>query len=149
MQENAKWSRETYIVPKGEEQDVHYTCEVITRNNVTGVKTSQPRLVKTPVKLFEQIKRVLELQGNTIHILYHPQGKYPVEVEEEENAIVAQKEAEIRALKAKLEEKSNESIDEALKAKDEEIEALKAELAKAKKNEEKETPKVAPRERRK
>lgn len=76
MQENARVTRSTYKVPKGEEAYVHYTLEKVYYNPTTGKKESRQEIVKTNANMFEAVKRNLELQGNTINILYHPEGKY-------------------------------------------------------------------------
>ena len=109
-------SRENYKVPKGEEHVVHYKAErvIYTRDGMT--RLSKPSLVKTNVRMFDEVKRNLELQGYTIEILYHPQGKYTnVVIPKNPNTVLAEKEAE-------------------LEAKDSEIARLKEELAKAKKS---------------
>lgn len=110
MQEESKLTRANYQVPKGQERVVHYTIERVAYNN-NGAKVSKPQLVKTGVKLFEQIKRDLELQGNTINILYHPEGRYNPEPEVSANLkeVVAEKDAEIARLKAMLEAKTKEN----------------------------------------
>ena len=70
-------TRENYQVPKGEEQEVHYKAERILYDPNDGrTRLSHPDLIKTNVKMFDDVKRNLELQGYTIEILYHPQGKY-------------------------------------------------------------------------
>lgn len=97
----SKISRETYIVPKGEEQSVHYKAERVLYAD--GVRVSHPDLIKTDVKSFDVVKRNLELQGYTIEILHHPLGKYtnvtiPRDMKEE----IAERDAEIAALKAQL-----------------------------------------------
>lgn len=113
-------SRENYNVPKGEEQVVHYKAErvIFARDGVT--RLSQPSLIKTNIKMFDEVKRNLELQGYTIEILYHPQGKYTnVVIPKSPETVIAEKEAQ-------------------LEEKDEEIARLKRELADAKKREKKE-----------
>lgn len=109
MQKESKFSRATYVVPKGQERIVHYTAEKPMFKN--GVRVSTPQLIKSGLKTFELVKRDLELQGYTINILFHPEGKYnqePVEVENL-NQVVAEKDEEIARLKALLAEKENEN----------------------------------------
>ena len=104
----SKISRETYIVPKGEEQSVHYKAERVLYSG--GVRVSRPSVIKTDVKAFDNIKRNLELQGYTIEILYHPLGKYtttriPGDAAEEiaeRDAAIAKKDKEIAELEAKI-----------------------------------------------
>lgn len=116
-------SRENYKVPKGEERVVHYKAERVlyTRDGMT--RLSKPALIKTNVKMFDEVKRNLEVQGYTIEILYHPQGKYTnVVIPQNPTTVLAEKEAQLEAKNVELD------------AKDAEIARLKAELAKAKKS---------------
>lgn len=105
--ESIKSLRETYVVPKGEEQDVHYAIERVSYSSFSGERLSHYDIIKTNPNLFDDVKRNLELQGYTLVILHHPQGKYNEPIIEEES------------LEDKLEEQQAE------------IERLKAELAKA------------------
>ena len=107
-------SRENYQVPKGEEQIVHYKAEKILFDPKDGrTRLSHPDLLKTGVKMFDEVKRNLELQGYTIEILYHPLGKYTnVRIPKDANAELAEakaqladKDEEIARLKAALAEK--------------------------------------------
>ena len=98
--------RENYKVPKGEEHIVHYKAEKVLYDNNGMVRVSHPDLIKTNVKMFDDVKRNLELQGYTIEILHHPQNKYT-------NVILADK---------------NEAFAAELAAKDDEIASLRAEL---------------------
>lgn len=98
--------RENYKVPKGEEHIVHYKAEKVLYDNNGMVRVSHPDLIKTNVKMFDDVKRNLELQGYTIEILHHPQNKYT-------NVILADK---------------NEALAAELAAKDDEIARLRAEL---------------------
>lgn len=111
-------SRSNYKVPKGEEQEVHYKAERVLYDSRDGVtRLSHPDLLKTNVRMFDEVKRNLELQGYTIEILYHPQGKYTnVTIPKDAKAELAEKEAQMRA-------------------KDEEIARLKAQLEATKKDE--------------
>lgn len=105
-------SRENYLVPKGEEQIVHYKAEKILFDPKDGrTRLSHPDLLKTGVKMFDDVKRNLEMQGYTIEILYHPLGKY--------TNVVIPKDAGAELAEAQAE----------LAAKDEEIARLRAELA--------------------
>lgn len=99
MRENAKLTRATYELPKGEELYVHYTIERVTYNPLNGQKMSRQEVVKTSPKMFESVKRNLELQGYTINILFHPEGKYNTEIVEEtpEEKMRKEIEAEVRA----------------------------------------------------
>lgn len=99
MPNNAKVTRATYQCPKGEEGYVHYSVEKVAFNRVTGQKESRQSIVKTNPKLFESVKRNLELQGFTINVLFHPEGKYNIEVVEEsqEEKLRKEIEAEVRA----------------------------------------------------
>lgn len=109
MQEESKLKRSNYQVPKGQERTVHYTIEKVAYNN-SGVKVSKPQLIKTGVKAFDGVMRDLELQGYTINILYHPEGKYnnEPEVRADLKTEIAEKDAEIARLKALLEAKTEE-----------------------------------------
>ena len=103
--------RENYLVPKGEERIVHYKAEKVLYDPNDGVtRLSHPDLLKTNVKMFDDVKRNLELQGYTIEILHHPEGKYT-------NVVIKDSRAELAEAKAEL------------AAKDDEIARLKAELA--------------------
>ena len=104
--------RENYQVPKGEEHIVHYKAEKVLYDNNGMVRVSHPDLIKTNVKMFDDVKRNLELQGYTIEILHHPQNKYT-------NVILADK---------------NEAFAAELAAKDDEIARLRAELEATKEN---------------
>lgn len=109
--ENKTLTRANYAVPKGEEHVVHYTAEKVLFEGKSGIRVSHPDLIKTDVKMFDSVKRNLELQGYTINILFHPQGKYPEEIVSEsalEKAAreLAEKEEEIAKLKAMLEEQN-------------------------------------------
>lgn len=99
MLENAKVTRATYKLPKGEEAYVHYTIEKIAFNSKTGQKISRQEVVKTNPKMFDNVKRNLELQGFTVNILFHPDGKYNEEiiVETPEERMRREIEAEVRA----------------------------------------------------
>ena len=102
-----KLTRENYQVPKGEERLVHYLQERVSFNKATGEKESHPDLNKTGLKMFDMVKRNLELQGYTINILYHPLNQYnewvevesPMAVKEQE---LADAQREIEELKAEL-----------------------------------------------
>ena len=96
--------RETYKVPKGEEQDVHYAIERVSYSQKTGEKISHYDIIKTNLAMFEGVKRNLELQGYTVVILYHPQGKYnePIVLNESVEDKLAERDAEIEKLKAQL-----------------------------------------------
>lgn len=104
--------RENYQVPKGEEHVVHYKAEKVLFDSKDGNKRlSHPDLIKTNVKMFDEVKRHLELQGYVIEILYHPMGKYsnvvvPADPSAElagARAELAEKEAENARLRAELE----------------------------------------------
>lgn len=102
--------RENYIVPKGEERIVHYKAEKVLYDPNDGVtRLSHPDLIKTNVKMFDDVKRNLELQGYTIEILHHPEGKYT-------NVVIKDSRAELAEAKAEI------------AAKDDEIARLRAEL---------------------
>lgn len=102
-------THDEYIVPKGEEQLVHYTSEKVMHDSVTGKRLTEPIINKTDVKFFDSvIKAEMEKVGNTIYILYHPNGKYverPLFVDKER--VMAEQAAEIERLKAEL-AKANE-----------------------------------------
>jgi len=117
--------RENYEVPKGQEQSVHYRIAKIAPN---GSFFEKPRICHDNPKEFDSsLKRNLEILGYTVEILYHPNGKYTdVRIEDKEATLKA-KDAEIAALKAKVQEGAND----ALKEKDAEIAKLKEALAKA------------------
>lgn len=120
--------RENYAVPKGEEQIVHYKAERVLFDPKDGnVRLSHPDLLKTNVKMFDDVKRNLELQGYTIEILYHPQGKYTNVVIKDTSAELASAKAELAAkddeiarLRAKLEaQEAKENAPEKVEAKEE------------------------------
>ena len=117
--------RENYEVPKGQEQSVHYRIAKIAPN---GSFFEKPRICKDNPKEFDSsLKRNLEILGYTVEILYHPHDKYTdVRIEDKEATLKA-KDAEIAALKAKVQEGAND----ALKEKDAEIAKLKEALEKA------------------
>ena len=117
--------RENYEVPKGQEQSVHYRIAKIGPN---GSFFEKPRICHDNPKEFDSsLKRNLEILGYTVEILHHPNGKYTdVRIEDKEATLKA-KDAEIAALKAKVQEGAND----ALKEKDAEIAKLKEALAKA------------------
>ena len=127
----SKISRETYNVPKGEEQVVHYKAERVLFSGANRV--SHPDLIKTNVKAFDEVKRNLELQGYTIEILYHPLGKYTTtRIPRDASEEIAEKEAEIKAkdaMIAELEAKAKALAAE-LDAKAKEVSAEKKESAK-------------------
>lgn len=96
-------NRENYEVPKGEEQLVHYKIEKVLFSADGRTRLSHPDLIKTTDKMFDEVKRNLELQGYTVEILYHPQGKYTNVVLPKDTATeIAEKDAEIAKLKAEL-----------------------------------------------
>lgn len=99
--------RENYQVPKGEEHIVHYKAEKVLYDNNGMVRVSHPDLIKTNVKMFDDVKRNLELQGYTIEILHHPQNKYTNVILADKNeafaAELAEKDNEIARLRAELE----------------------------------------------
>lgn len=96
-------SRENYNVPKGEEQLVHYKIEKVRFSNDGRVRISHPDLIKTSDKMFDMVKRNLELQGYTLEILYHPEGKYTdVRIPKDTASELIEKEDEIARLKAEL-----------------------------------------------
>ena len=99
MRENAKVTRATYKLPKGEEDYVHYTIEKIAFNPKTGQKISRQEVIKTNPKMFDNVKRNLEVQGFTVNVLHHPEGKYNEEVivETPEERMRKEIEAEVRA----------------------------------------------------
>lgn len=96
--------RENYCVPKGEEQVVHYKAEKVLFDPKDGTRRlSHPDLIKTNVKMFDDVKRNLELQGYVIEILHHPLGKYTnVVVPADPMAELAAKDDEIARLRAEL-----------------------------------------------
>lgn len=108
-----------YIVPKGEEQLVHYLVERVRYEG--QVRVSKPTLVKTPVSMFDMVMRNLELQGNRVEIVWHPQGKYNnpeplgVDVKEMQNKVKEAEKAyentmaEFEAYKAEMEAKLAEA----------------------------------------
>lgn len=94
-------SRENYVVPKGQEHRVH--CKV-ARLDDKGNFLEPLRLRTYGVKGFDTIfKENMEKLGYTLEILYHPQGKYSGDVIRNSATIIAEKDAEIEALKAQLE----------------------------------------------
>lgn len=99
MRENAKVTRATYQVPKGEEGYVHYTIEKLSYDPRTGQKVSRQEVVKTNERMFEGVKVNLEKQGYIVNILHHPEGKYNKEilVESPEEKMRKEIEAEVRA----------------------------------------------------
>lgn len=130
-------SRETYKVPKGQEQSVHYKIAKLDSN---GGIVEPVRLVKSGIKTFETIvKRNLELQGYTIEILHHPLGKYTdTKIIDTKAALKEQmaKNAELEAKLKEVESKSKSGVDAIVAEKEAEIAALKAKLAEARKTEE-------------
>lgn len=96
--------RENYKVPKGEERVVHYKIERVLFDPKDGVtRVSHPDLIKTDVKMFDAVKYNLELQGYTVEILYHPDGKYSnVVIPGDPRQEVAEKDNEIAALRAEI-----------------------------------------------
>ena len=118
--ENLKSLRETYKVPKGEEQDVHYAVERVTYDSATGSKTSHYDIIKTNVIMFDTVKRNLELQGYTVEILYHPDGKYSnVVIPGDARVELAEKDEEIAALRAEIAKMKAESAPEKSEANEE------------------------------
>lgn len=115
--EQSLLNRENYIVPKGQERVVHYK---IARVSESGEIVEKARVVKTDPKLFDTIiKRNLELQGYTVEILFHPDGKYTnVKIIDksallaEKDAYIAELEAKLAASKVKVEKESTEASDE-------------------------------------
>lgn len=127
MQSNEKVLRlhsENYVVPKGQEQVVHYK---IAKVNTSGGFIEKPRLVKTKLKLFETVvRRNLETMGYLVEILFHPLGKLTnVRIVDKDTAL-ADKDAEIARLKEALNNTPTEAT--ADKEKDDEIARLKAEI---------------------
>lgn len=129
QRESIKSLRDNYKVPAGQERMVHYTVENAVINPRTQEKEIRREIIKTGVKMFPDVKRNLELQGNTVHILYHPGGAkfYDILPEEPVNPDVkaleeAKREAAEAAAKAEAEKKE----------KDAEIARLRAELEAAK-----------------
>lgn len=114
MRENAKVTRATYKLPKGEEAYVHYTIEKIAFNPKTGQKISRQEVVKTNPKMFDNVKRNLELRGFTVNVLFHPEGKYNEEiiVETPEERMRKEIEAEVRAKFEKKFEKKTADTEE-------------------------------------
>lgn len=111
-------TRENYIVPKGEEQLVHYIAEKVLFDGKTGKRLSHPDLIKTDVKLFESVMlRNLELQDYSINIVYHPEGKYidftPAEDTASENARLKSELEEMKAKLAEMEAKASVETAEA------------------------------------
>lgn len=109
--ENKTLTRADYEVPMGEEKVVHYTAEKVLFDGKSGERVSHPDLIKTDVKMFDAVKRNLELHGYTINILYHPLGKYPEEVVtesalERKSREIEEKDAEIAELRALLEKQN-------------------------------------------
>lgn len=96
-------SRENYNVPKGQEHKVH--CKV-AKLDENGNFLEPIRLRTFGVKGFETIfKENMEKLGYTLEILYHPNGRYSNVVIRNSATIIAEKDAEIAALKAQLAEK--------------------------------------------
>lgn len=115
--------RENYEVPKGQERAVHFK---IAKMNADGGFLEKPRIVKSRVKQFETVEKAhLENAGYTIEILFHPQGTYSNVRIVDKNIELANKDAEIAALKAKLAEQATDE-------KDAKIAKLEAEIAKLK-----------------
>ena len=106
-------SRENYIVPKGEEHLVHYKSERVLFGNNGMTRLSHPDLIKTPVKMFDEVKRNLELQGYTIEIVWHPEGKYSnTRIPKDAATEIAEKDAKIKALEAELAKVKSEAKEE-------------------------------------
>lgn len=114
-------SRANYKVPKGEEQVVHYKAERVMFDPHDGTtRISHPDLLKTNVRMFDDVKRNLELQGYTVEILYHPEGKYSdVVIPKGAKQQLAEKDAELRAkedeiarLKAQIEAQNKANASE-------------------------------------
>lgn len=118
--------RENYVVPKGQEQAVHYR---IAKIDAKGVFLEKPRICHDNPKEFDSsLKRNLEIIGYTVEILYHPNGNYTDVRINDKDAVLVAKDAEIAELKAKVQEGAGKALEE----KDAEIAKLKAELEKAK-----------------
>ena len=68
-----KLTKETYLVPKGEEGSYHCVIEVVQFDQKTGKRLSVPRIQKFGKKSFEShIESSLRKQGYTITILHDP-----------------------------------------------------------------------------
>lgn len=108
-------NRENYEVPKGEEHLVHYKAERVLFSSNGLTRVSHPDLIKTSTKMFDEVKRNLELQGYTIEILFHPEGKYTnVTLPKDTGEELREKDEEIARLKAELaKEKSKAKVEDA------------------------------------
>lgn len=94
--------RENYIVPKGQERNVH--CK-IAKLDGGGNFIEKAKLIFVGVKMFETtMKENLETMGYTVEILYHPLGRYSNVVIKDKDVEMAIKDAEIERLKKELEE---------------------------------------------
>ncbi len=96
--------RENYVVPKGQEQRVH--CK-IAKLDEKGNFIELPRIRTYGLRGFETLfKENMEKLGYTLEILYHPQKRYSGAVIRNDATAIAEKDAEIEALKAQLEAKA-------------------------------------------
>lgn len=103
MQKNEQpVSNNGYIVPKGQEQVVHYK---IAKMSADGSIIEKPRICHTNPKMFDGgYLRNLELLGYSVEILYHPLGKYTATKIVDKDETIKEKDAEIERLKALLAE---------------------------------------------
>lgn len=106
-----KVHRDNYKPQENEKHLVHYKIEQVRFSEDNGKRLSHPELIKTPVKMFENIKRNLELQGFKVEIVWHPNGLYTSYVIPESNGnseALAAKETEIKEKTDLLAEKDAE-----------------------------------------
>lgn len=88
---------ENYIVPDNERNSFHVIIEVVKFDSNTGRRLSRPRLQKFGAKAFAQARRVLEMQGYTVKVLYDPTGYIKeMEAERQKSAAQRKKEADIK-----------------------------------------------------
>lgn len=112
---------------------MHYKIERVLFSNDGRMRLSHPNLIKTSVKMFDDVKRNLELQGYTVEILFHPEKKYTdVRIPKDAAMEIAEKDMEIERLKAEI-AKLNSKVKEVNEPKKEEAkEAKEPEVKEAK-----------------
>lgn len=114
--------RNNYVPKNTEVHLVHYKAERPQFDRTTGERISKAELIKTPVKLFDMVKKQLELQGMMVEVIYHPEGKYNVvDKQISPSEMLSEKEREYKELAAKLAEMEAKLIASEKKAQDAEM----------------------------